>query len=69
MKYKVLKLNEDNMAVFTKEELEALLEEVYEEGKKDGYSMIFYPDLSSKTITDSGSDQLDWDNVFNMIEE
>ena len=69
MKYKVLKLNEDNMAVFTKEELEVLLEEVYEEGKKDGYSMIFYPDFSSKTITDSDSDQLDWDNVFNMIEE
>ena len=40
MKVKVIYVNEDDSITFTKEDLEKLLDEVYDEGYKDGKSNI-----------------------------
>ena len=43
MKYKILQLDEHGKISFTKEELEKLLDEVYEEGRRDGYGWRYAP--------------------------
>jgi len=43
MKYKILQLDENGRISFTKEELEKLLDEVYEDGRRDGYGWRYYP--------------------------
>lgn len=48
MKYKILQLDEHGRISFTKEELEKLLDEVYEEGRRDGH---WYPYWYGSTIT------------------
>ena len=56
MKYKILQLDEHGRISFSKEELEKLLDEVYEEGRRDGYGWRYYPYIyttcsSGSTIT------------------
>lgn len=70
MKYKLIKMDKNDRVSFSKEELETLLDEVYEEGKKDGYNLLFYP-CSAPTVStiDCDPNQLDWDNVFTLEEE
>lgn len=76
MKYKIIKLDRNNKVTFTKEELETLLNDVYEDGRKDGYSALFFPTTPEKieltsddTVATDTPDivgQVDWDNVFAM---
>lgn len=75
MKFKVIKLNSNDKATFTKDELEELLEEVYESGRKDGYNALFYP-YTAPPVADMPEqvdppvvEQIDWDNVFTKAEE
>ncbi len=55
MKYKILQLDANGRISFTKEELEKLLDEVYEDGRRDGYGWRYYPYItctaSENTIT------------------
>lgn len=43
MKIKVIYVNEDDSIIFTKEDLEKLLDEVYDEGYKDGMRNVYTP--------------------------
>lgn len=43
MKYKILEVGADGLLSFTKEELEALLEETYNAGYEDGRKTCQYP--------------------------
>ena len=51
MKYKILKMNDDNKIIFTKQELTDLLDEVYTDGYRDG-NRHWYT-WTSPTITPS----------------
>lgn len=72
MKYKLIKLDKNDKVTFTKEELENLLDEIYEEGRKDGYQSLFYPStiaIPSEEEIVAPVEQIDWDNVFTKEEE
>ena len=57
MKYKILQLDEHGRISFSKEELEKLLDEVYEEGRRDGYGWRYYPYITcGSTITTNPND-------------
>lgn len=68
MKFRVLKLDRNNKITFTKEELETLLDDVYEEGRNSW----FYagPTETDKTehLADPLTDQVDWDSLFTQDE-
>jgi len=49
MKYKILQLDANGRISFTKEELEKLLEEVYNNGYEDGRKTCWYPYWTYKT--------------------
>ena len=55
MKYKILQLDANGRISFTKEELEKLLDEVYEDGRRDGYGWRYYPYSPYITCTASGN--------------
>lgn len=65
MKYKVLQLDANGRISFTKEELEKLLDEVYEDGRRDGYGWRYYPYItcsdgtSRNTITTNPNKSID----------
>ena len=63
MKYKVLQLDEHGRISFTKEELEKLLDEVYEEGRKDANYYWYKPywtyTTSDATITTNPNKSID----------
>ncbi len=49
MKYKILQLDANGRISFTKEELEKLLDEVYNNGYEDGRKTCWYPYWTYKT--------------------
>ena len=49
MKYKILQLDANGRISFTKEELEKLLDEVYDNGYEDGRKTCQYPYWTYKT--------------------
>ncbi len=49
MKYKILQLDANGRISFTKEELEKLLDEVYDNGYEDGRKTCQYPIWTYKT--------------------
>lgn len=54
MKYKILQLDEHGRISFSKEELEKLLDEVYEEGRRDGayrYPYYWYTNTGTEIPT------------------
>lgn len=53
MKYKIFSLDENGKISFEKEELEKLLEEVYNEGYKEGEKVhTYYPKVSNIDTND-----------------
>lgn len=53
MKYKILQLDEHGRISFSKEELEKLLDEVYEQGRRDGayrYPYYWYTNTGTAEI-------------------
>ena len=54
MKYKILQLDEHGRISFSKEELEKLLDEVYEEGRRDGYGWRYYPYITYTSGSTTG---------------
>lgn len=75
MKFKVIKVGTNNKVTFTKEELEELLDEVYESGRKDGYNALFYP-YTAPPVPDMPEqvdpptiEQIDWDSILTPADE
>ncbi len=63
MKYKILQLDANGRISFTKEELEKLLDEVYEEGRKDANYYWYRPywtcTTNENTITTNPNESID----------
>lgn len=69
MKYKIYTVNTDNKIEFTKEELQKLMDEIYQEGYKDGKDnfTITTPTLP-KTSPDTTGTQPWWHNPYVTIQ-
>ncbi len=60
MKYKILEVGADGLLSFTKEELEALLEETYNAGYEDGRKTCQYPYWIQPAPYDPSYKQNNW---------
>ena len=64
MKFRILKLDRNNKITFTKEELEALLDDVYEEGRNSWFYAGPVEEDKTEHLADPLTDQVDWDTLF-----